>query len=156
MNVEAYISSGILEAYALGELSEQERAEVEKNLAAYPALRKELALIEEAQENLLMKAAVQPRASVKAKLFSSIDTRQSSGKVIEMKAISASEFWKMAAAASIAVALLTSYLAFNYWNKWKSSETRLADLVAQNQRIAQDYNTINLSPHYRQLASFQA
>ena len=56
MNVEAYISSGILEAYALGELSEQERAEVEKNLAQYPALRKELALIEETQEKLLMKA----------------------------------------------------------------------------------------------------
>ena len=50
VNVEAYISSGILEAYALGELSEQERAEVEKNLKQFPALRKELALIEEAQE----------------------------------------------------------------------------------------------------------
>ena len=52
MNVEAYISSGILEAYALGELTGQERAEVEKNLALYPALRKELALIEETQEKL--------------------------------------------------------------------------------------------------------
>ena len=65
MNVEAYISSGILEAYVLGELAEQERLEVEKNLKLYPELRKELALIEETQEKLLMKAAIPPKPSVK-------------------------------------------------------------------------------------------
>ena len=33
MNVEEYISSGILEAYALGDLTVAERKEVEKNLS---------------------------------------------------------------------------------------------------------------------------
>ena len=84
MNVEAYISSGILEAYALGELSEHERAEVEKNLALHPELRKELAHIEEAQEKFLMNGAIQPRPSVKEKLFEQIDA-QSSGKVVELQ-----------------------------------------------------------------------
>ncbi|HEX6222945.1 MAG TPA: anti-sigma factor, partial [Chryseolinea sp.] len=144
MNVEAYISSGILEAYALGELSEQERAEVEKNLAQYPALRKELAIIEEAQEQLLMKAGVQPRPSVKSNLFAAIEARQPEAKVVEItRQDSALSFWRMAAAASIAVALITSYLAFNYWNKWKNTESNLTELIAQNQRIAQDYNTVN-------------
>ena len=144
MNVEAYISSGILEAYALGELTGQERAEVEKNLALYPALRKELALIEETQEKLLMKAGVQPKATVKAKLFATIDTQKPEAKIVELhKPDSSLSFWKMAAAASIAVALITSYLAFNYWNKWKNTENNLTELIAQNQRIAQDYNTVN-------------
>lgn len=144
MNVEAYISSGILEAYALGELSEQERAEVEKNLAQYPALREELALIEEAQEELLMKAAVQPRATVKANLFAKIDTQKPSAKVVELKPEGSSlSFWKFAAAASVTIALITSYLALNYWNKWKSTENSLTELIAQNQRVAQDYNTVN-------------
>lgn len=140
MNVEAYISSGILEAYALGELSAQERAEVERNLQQYPELRKELALIEEAQEALLMKAAVSPRASVKQQLFKTIDDRQPS----EQKPRAATlPFWKFAAAASVTIALVASYLAYDYRSKWKDSENNLAELIAQNQRVAQDYNAVN-------------
>jgi anti-sigma-K factor RskA len=143
VNVEAYISSGILEAYALGELSEQERVEVEKNLAQYPALRKELALIEEAQEQLLLKAAIQPGTAVKTKLFAAIDAQAPKGKVVGMKAETATSFWKLAAAASVSIALITSYLAYNYWNKWRLTELRLTELVAQNQQMAKDYNTVN-------------
>jgi anti-sigma-K factor RskA len=144
VNVEEYISSGILEAYALGELSEQERADIERNLALYPELKKELALIEEAQEELLMKAAVQPRASIKANLFANIDAQQKPAKVVELKQeTSKLSFWKFAAAASVTIALVASALAYNYWNKWRATETSLADLIAQNQRVAQDYNTVN-------------
>jgi anti-sigma-K factor RskA len=154
VNVEDYISSGILEAYALGELSATERAEVDKNLAQYPALRKELARIEDAQEQLLMKAAIKPRASVKANLFASIDASskttpvkrvEPTTKVIEMSSDKqpSVSFWRFAAAASITVAVISSFLAYNYWNKWKSSETNLAELIAQNQQMASDYNKVN-------------
>jgi anti-sigma-K factor RskA len=144
VNVEEYISSGILEAYALGELSAQERIEVEKNLGLYPALRKELILIEEAQEQLLMKASIQPRASVKTNLFTAIDAQKPIAKVVEIKPKrSEVSFWKFAAAAAVTIALVSSYLAFNYWNKWKTTESSLSELIAQNQRVAQDYNTVN-------------
>ncbi len=144
MNVEAYISSGILEAYALGELSDRERAEVEKNLEQYPELKKELGLIEEAQEEFLMKAAVQPRSSVKRNLFEAIDSQKPSPKVVQLNPDkSDTSFWKLAVAASVTVALVTSYMAFNYWNKWKSTESNLTELIAQNQRVAKDYNNVN-------------
>ena len=144
MNVEEYISSGILEAYALGELSEQERAVVEQNLLQYPELRKELELIEEAQEKLLMKAAIQPRASVKSKLFASIETGKTESNVVKLKRGERdASVWKFAAAAAVTIALVSSYLAFNYWNKWKTTESNLSELIAQNQRVAQDYNTVN-------------
>lgn len=142
MNVEAYISSGILEAYALGELSEHERAEVEKNLAQYPELKKELASIEEAQERFFMSEAVAPRSIVKEKLFRQLDA--GSGKTVELKpAKSDLTPWKFAVAASITVALISSFLAYNYWNKWKATESDLTQLIAQNQRVAQDYNNVN-------------
>lgn len=138
MNIREYISSGILEAYVLGELSDQERIEVEKNLSVYPELRKELALVEEAQEALLMKAAIQPSAAVKDALFAKLDIAEpKEGKVVALS------FWKFAAAASIAVALVSSYLAFNYHSKWKATENDLTDLIAQNQQVAQDYNRVN-------------
>lgn len=73
MNLEEYISSGILEAYALGELSATERSAVEKNLAQYPESWKELTLIEDVQKELLMKSAIKPRASIKAELLNKIE-----------------------------------------------------------------------------------
>ena len=151
MNVEAYISSGILEAYVLGELSEQERLEVEKNLKLYPELRKELALIEETQEQLLMKTAIAPRPSVKQSLFAKIDSSKQPPKVVQLpprlpRALggeSNAGFWKFSVAASLAVALITSYLAYDYRDKWKKTESNLAELTAQNQQMANDYNTVN-------------
>ncbi|HEY5918220.1 MAG TPA: hypothetical protein VIU13_12485, partial [Chryseolinea sp.] len=144
MNVEQYISSGILEAYALGELPEQERLEVERNLKLYPELRKELALIEGTQEKLLIKAGISPKPSVKKSLFAKIDAADRGAKVVQLPpAEGGSAFWKFAAAASIAVALITSYLAYDYRDKWKKTEDNLAELTAQNQQMATDYNTVN-------------
>ena len=145
MNVEEYISSGILESYALGELSEQERLDVEKNLKLYPELRKELALIEETQEKLVMQAAITPRPSVKESLFAKIDGGRTSSKVVQMARDPESNvnFWRLAAAASVAIALIASYLAYDYHDKWKKTESNLAELTAQNQQMANDYNKVN-------------
>lgn len=142
MNIREYISSGILEAYALGELSEKERSEVENNLARYPELREELEQIEEAQERLLMKAAVQPRTAVKDQLFAKI-SEAPEAKFISMDGGPSAAIWKWAAAASIAVAIVSSYLAFQYRNQLKDTQKNLQNLIAQNQRMAQDYNQVN-------------
>lgn len=139
MNIEEYISSGILEAYALGDLSVAERAAVEKNLAQYPELRKELTLIEEAQEQLLMKAAIKPRASVKAGLFSKLEPNKPEAKVVLMQTAA----WKYATAASIVLALITSYMAYEYYDRWQVSEKNLTIVIAQNRQMAEDYNTVN-------------
>ncbi len=136
-----YISSGILEAYALGELSEKEKAEVEKDLLAYPELMAELNRIEDAQERLLLKAAVIPPASVRAGLIERIGKQSAS--VAELNKGRQISFWRLAAAASISIAIVASYFAFMYYERWKASESNLATLVAQNQKIAQDYNQVN-------------
>jgi anti-sigma-K factor RskA len=142
VNIKEYISSGILEAYALGELNAGERAAVEKNLVRYPELRQELAQIEEAQEKLLMEAAVPPPAVAKEKLFQKIDADPTEN-IVPFRAAPRPGAWKLAAAASITVALITSYLAYDYRTKWRSTATDLSTLIAQNQRIAQDYGQVN-------------
>ncbi|MEI9917198.1 MAG: anti-sigma factor [Bacteroidota bacterium] len=133
MNIKEYISSGILESYALGELTEAERLEVERNLAQYPELRKELALVEETMEAFLMKAAVTPPAGVKEKIFESIGE----AKIIPLNT------WRYATAASIVFALTASYFALTFYHNWKQSETQLIALQTQNEQFAQDYNKVN-------------
>lgn len=140
MNIEDYISSGVLEAFALDELSAGERAEVEQNLLHYPQLKEELARIEEMQEVFLMKHAIQPRAAVKENIFKELESKPNA-KVVSID--SRISFWKYAAAASVTLALVSSYLAYNYYTKWRSTENNLSELIAQNQQIAQDYNTVN-------------
>ena len=143
MNIKDYKSSGILEAYALGELSADERAEVEKNVQQYPELSAELGLIEEAQETLILETAIQPPASVKKGLFKKLDQGMPQGKTVTMTGDRQIRFWRYATAASVAIALLSSYLAYTYYGNWRSTESSLSELIVQNQRIAQDYNTVN-------------
>jgi anti-sigma-K factor RskA len=142
LNIEEYILSGILEAYVLGELSEREQKEVEKNLAHYPELKAELSRIEETQEAFLMKAAVQPKALVKENLFKKINEQKPQAKLVSMPVSSSQvNVWKYAAA--VALAIVSSLLAYTYYNKWRNTENDLSELIAQNQQIAQDYNTVN-------------
>ncbi len=140
MNVAEYIASGILEAYALGELSLIERVDVEKNLLLYPELKAELLLIEKTQEEFLLRNSIQPPSFLKEKVLAATKPE---GKVVNLESETILR-WKYAAAASVGIALLTSFMAYNYWSKWKNSQTELALLVEKNQQIAQDYNQVNL------------
>jgi anti-sigma-K factor RskA len=143
LNIEEYISSGVLEAYAMGELSAVERAEVERNLLQHPELKGAFEQIEKTQEEFLKRTAVQPKLSVKQNLLEKIDER-SSAKIIQMPvANSQITAWKYVAAASVVIAVMASYMAYNYYGRWRSSEDNLNNLIAQNQRMAQDYNSVN-------------
>lgn len=140
MNIEDYISSGILESYVIGDLSDQERKEVEKNLSLYPRLREELLKIEEAQEELLMQAAIQPKARVKRKLMEKVSGGNAGAKVVPLQPVNR---WPYLAAASLVLAMATSYLAYNYRNKWRDAKADLDGLIAQNQQMAEDYDRVN-------------
>lgn len=143
MNLEEYISSGVLEAYAAGLLAENERKEVEQNLLVYPALKIELDQIEATQELLLMKTAVQPNAHVKTQLFKALD-QQDDKNVIPLKLTSNSmRFLQFAVAASLSLAIISSFIAYNYYNKWRTTVVSLNELTSRNQQIAEDYNTVN-------------
>jgi anti-sigma-K factor RskA len=143
VNLQEYIASGILELYAMGEFSEQERSEVEQNLLRYHELRAELTRVEETQESMLMQTAIKPRASIKGILFEKIDARQPQARMVSTPGIPVSAFWKWAAAASFTLAIVSAYLAYEYHGRWKSTQTNLTDLLAQNQRMANDYNRVN-------------
>nr|WP_236676092.1 anti-sigma factor [Chryseolinea lacunae] len=92
-----------------------------------------------------MEASIAPKASVKAALFAKIEAApKAEAKVVPLTPTQpAASVWKFAAAASITLALISSYLAYDYWSKWKRTENNLAELIAQNQQVAQDYNRVN-------------
>lgn len=141
MNIKNYISSGVLEAYVLGDLSPKEMAEVERNIALYPELKEELQKVEATQEQLLMAAAITPPDEVRQSLFAKIE--QPDGKVIRMEPTETLTRWKLSVAAAVSIAIISSVLAYNYWYKWKHVSGELASIKALNQRVAEDYNNVN-------------
>ena len=58
--LEEYISSGILEQFVLGELSEAEAQEVADMAARYPNVRHEISLIEDTLQGLAESLAIEP------------------------------------------------------------------------------------------------
>ena len=124
----------------LGDVTTEERLEVERRLILEPELRKELKKVEETLEGFAMRAAIAPRQGIKEKILASVERTE-----IKVVPIAPAQFaiWKYAAAASIAIALLASYLAYSYRARWIESQTALNELTAQNQQIAKDYNVVN-------------
>jgi anti-sigma-K factor RskA len=129
----------VLEVYALGDLPAHERAQVEENIVRYPALREELARIEWTQAALLKQASIAPPAAVKQHLMQRLAPPAREGQTVGW----VPAYWRLAAAASIVLAVVAGYLAFYYRAQWVRSQVALNEYMAQNQQMAQNYNTVN-------------
>ena len=117
MDIKEYIASGILESYALGFASEQERREVECMSAIYPELKEELVNIQASFESYAKSIAVEPPAELKASILESIKGIDQDEKIVPMKKIDSDKggnsnnnvrqlspnYWKVGVAASVAV-----------------------------------------------------
>ena len=68
-NLKAFIESGVLELYVLGDLSPEETLRVKELASQHQEVRDELAAIDYAMEEFAMQNAVQPSEDVEAKLF---------------------------------------------------------------------------------------
>ena len=65
VDVKEYIASGILEAYALGHVTDHERAEVEAVAAEYPEIKKELDAIQDSLNTYAKEHSVTPSEGTK-------------------------------------------------------------------------------------------
>jgi anti-sigma-K factor RskA len=134
VDIKAYIESGILESYVMGLASAEEALEVEKNIAAYPELKKEMEAIEDALAGYAMQHEKTPPAHVKQELMSKLFSESkpeakviniSSAKQINETRSSGFRLW---AAASVALLLLS--VAGNYflYDKLKHAENEIVAL----------------------------
>jgi anti-sigma-K factor RskA len=71
-DAKAYIESGILELYVMGQLSASEMAEVETRASISPEIKQEIEAIEIALEHYALKTAVMPKIDVFANIEAAI------------------------------------------------------------------------------------
>ncbi len=143
MEIQDYISSGILESYVLGLATPEESELVLKLMGQYPEVRAEIEKIEEALLNYAEHAADKPSASVKAKLLSQI-SNETQEKIIVHPAAkqvkATSENMRYLIAASVTLFFVSAAINFYLYNNWQQAEQKIVALNADKVQLAQDFN----------------
>lgn len=128
MNIQEYISSGIIESYVLGLASPEEKAEFEKMCALHPELVEARTNFELTIEKQAFQNSVLPPVGSKEKIWSAIQesTTKNPSKIISMDSRkSSSSGLRWFAAASVVLFLLTAYLAYSFYNKNGQLQARI-------------------------------
>ncbi len=139
MNIQEYISSGIVEAYVLGLADPQEAAEFERLCAEYPQLLEAREAFELSLEQQAVAHAVMPDKSVRSRIFAELQVEaDKTPKLVvaqepvekEISIPVVSPFKKYLAAASLI--LLAGSIALNlyFYNKYSSVKNQYNALVS--------------------------
>lgn len=146
MNVKEYISSGIVESYVLGLVTETELQEFEAACAQYPEIAEAKQAFELSLESTLMQDAVPPPVHLKALIKESVftggpDNINSEETIEEDRKIIRLNTWKWLAAASfilLAGSLIWGISVNNKYNQVKGLAQQNTNLQEQlNQKDAQ-------------------
>ena len=160
MNVQEYISSGIVESYVLGLASPEEQQEFERLCGEYPELLKARTDFEIALEQQAFQHSVAPPASLKADITAALG-QQNRGRVIPMERVPVAKTNWLKYAVAAAIVLLAGSVIWNVslYNKNNALQTDYAQLktsydttVAKLDNMDEMMNKIVLNPNIKTAA----
>jgi anti-sigma-K factor RskA len=149
VDIKAYIESGILELFVLGQTTPEESAEVLRMAAAYPEIKEELNQIESALISYAETFQTPAPEHIKEKIFANLDEEDSfvvsepisenrPDTNLEMPRKSSGMFNSyFSIAASLVLLAMSIFVNVWLYSKWKNSEQELVTL-AQNQQSLVD------------------
>jgi anti-sigma-K factor RskA len=151
-DLKAYIESGILELYVLGDVTQAEKLQVEEMASKHPAIKAELDEIERSMELYAEENAVEPSEQLRGRILGSLltnfgddnnfptSTHVEREKVVVMQQDKESNFYKYAFAACLALLLASVVALYNLYSRLNDTNTQLSAMQAQNQHFS---NTVS-------------
>ena len=152
-DLKSYIESGILELYVLGDVTPDEKLQVEEMASKHPAIKAELDEIERSMELYAESNAVEPSEHLRGKVLNSLltnfgddstftsTTKEIENNVITMPVARTNSFYKYAFAACLALLIASVAALVSIYNKLQQSNTQIAALQLDKQHFA---NTVSL------------
>lgn len=131
MNVQEYISSGIIESYVLGLASAEERSEFESMCSQHPEVLQAKMAFEEALEKAALQNAIAPPADLKEKILNKV---QPLAKIVSLPSSGKTGLLRIAVAACLILLAGSLYWNVSLYNKNKKTQ---ADLEISQQTLAQ-------------------
>ena len=126
MDINSYISSGVIELYVMGMCSTEEEKELEVLRSRHPELNVAIIQYEKELEASMQKNSTLPPNIVDERILQSLDSLQAP--VINITGntnIKRTKWLKMAAAAVILLLLISSYFNYSLYSKNKKQEKDL-------------------------------
>ncbi len=151
MNTQEYITSGILEDYALGLLGPQETKEVECLSSIYPEIQEHLRQLEGALDRYAQAKAVQPKPELRGNILAAIDQlppkrQQNETPIVPLVTqeakIRSIRPYQWAAAASVVLALACLALYFSTRQTQQETLAQLEQIKSENEQLADNYQAI--------------
>jgi anti-sigma-K factor RskA len=163
VDIQAYISSGKLELFVLGELSERESEEVIRLAKKYPEIQAELDQIEEAFFDFDNQTGKAPSAKVKNRVFESLEkdfeigAATAVGKSSPTKVVAITP-WKSYFAAACVTTVIASVAAIFFAMQYKDVDNRFTALLQEQSQLAEqlDQYKVNFEETDAQLESLLA
>jgi hypothetical protein len=156
-DIKAYIESGILELYVLGDITPEEKLQVEEMALKHPAIKAELDEIERSMELYAEGNSIEPPAHLRNRVLNSVltnfaddrnfDTKKGNAvpdNIVMLSAQRSYNFYKYAFAACLALLLASSIALIGLYNQLRQSNNQLAVLQTDKQHFA---NRVNLMDH---------
>ncbi|HEY1202598.1 MAG TPA: anti-sigma factor [Niastella sp.] len=148
MNIQEYISSGIVESYVLGLADEAERAEFEQMCTQYAEVRAARDTFELSLEQHAMAAAVAPPAHIRETVLQQlaagpedVPAGKTAAPVVQMRLVKRGVLpgaMRYVAAASVVLLMGSMGLNVYYFNKYRSFSQRYDQLVAEQTQLAKN------------------
>lgn len=139
-NLKAYIESGVLELYVLGDLPVSERLEVELMLKRHPELKLEILEIEKALQKYAESQAIAPSENLRPEVLAAINAEEIKHEPSVIAISTNSNFYKYAFAASVALLLLSLISLINLQSELKELNNKIAVLEQSNQQFSSRVN----------------
>jgi anti-sigma-K factor RskA len=148
MNVQEYISGGIVESYVLGLASKEERSEFEKMCEQYPEVIAARTAFELALEKQAMENAIVPPADLKNKI---IDKIGATGKVVLTQSSPPKRISWLKYGTAASVILLAGSLLYNIslYNKNKNLQGNYDKTVAKLNDMEKDIQVLQQNPNVK-------
>jgi anti-sigma-K factor RskA len=139
MDVKDYISSGVLELYAMGSLPDSERNEVEKMCASYKEVADELKRVEVSLNGYASAFSSNPRPGVRSEIMDKINPGK--GKVVKFGSTYELTY-KYLIAACIASLIISTFASVFFYQKWSEAEDRYVAIVNERNVMTQNMNMV--------------
>ena len=153
-DIKAYIESGILELYVLGDISPSEKLQVEEMASKHPAIKAELNEIERSMESFAAENAIEPAEHLRDRIMNSLVTNLSDDSNFPTKkeavkdnvvaftaAPKQNNFFKYAFAACLALLIASIVVIITLSGQLNDANSQLVAANLQKQQYA---NTVSM------------
>ncbi|MCC7233294.1 MAG: anti-sigma factor [Bacteroidia bacterium] len=148
MDLKEYISSGVVELYAMGGLQPSEKREFEQRLLLYPELAEELEKVREGLEVFTGAYSKNPRPALREMILGKSNTAggkgDDPGKLLQVER-SHTLTYKYLIAASLAALVISTFASWFFYSRWDEAEDRYVTLFNEKNQLAQNYNLVKNS-----------